>query len=347
MAIIRKKIGGEIQSFPYEEYWLDQDGNYKIHLSYKGESVKLRPYDYTNQNDLQYSCSTTISGLLEEGKAIIYTDDAETHYTLWKTVRDGLSGSSKNDIVSLSYIDDHFLAGYGEDFIEIDNHDIFIDGDTGDIYSPIGDIDVMMIRCGNVYAAGNGNSDHYFIKLSQKCIEEGFTKKIMITDISYGTDANKLHLCNFSFKNVTDNILESLTNNGIRLGLSGHNGELELYFKDNPPSKQQPDIIINHFCNNYNTSSINPPIASIFDKDNVAISLQGLNCNDVATYISTNEANTDHSNNLNILIQTTVNDTGQNSFNILTDYVSGFHLLSNFASLITIVGDYLGLHHNE
>ena len=55
MAIIRKKIGGEIQSFPYEEYWLDQDGNYKIHLSYKGESVKLRPYDYTNQNDLQYS----------------------------------------------------------------------------------------------------------------------------------------------------------------------------------------------------------------------------------------------------------------------------------------------------
>jgi hypothetical protein len=348
VAAIKKNIDGAIRSFSYLGYNLDDDGNYNIDFPYNGKFIKLHPDGYSNQEELKYSCSSSVANLLEEGKTTIFSDDAETYYTLWRTIRDGMQASDGNDIFYLSYVGDHILGMMGDDFIEIDNHDISVDGDAGDVYSPKGGADVIMIGCGDVYAAGNGNSDHYFVNLNQKCVKEGYTKNIMINDISYGSDANKLHLCNLSFKDVTEDKLASLANNGIRLGLSGHNGELELYLVDNPPSEQKPNIIINHFCNNFNTPTVNPPIATIIDKNGVEISLQGLNCSTIATYLATHNTSVRHSdNNGNILSQEVTHNTSHNPVSMFTDYLSDFHLLSSFGHFISSIGGYLGASHTE
>jgi hypothetical protein len=287
MAVLKKKIGNEIKNFPYEGYGLDTAGNYKISSSYKGEKIALKPDGYNNSpNEFKYSCSSSVKTLLEEGKTTIFTDDAESYRTLWRTVRDGIITSDKNDNLYLSYVNDHVNAGLGDDFIEIDNHSIFADGDL-DMNSPEGGVDVYMVRCGNVILAGNGNSDHYFINISQKCKDEGYVQYITINEISFKEDANKLHLCDFSFSNISENPLETLANNGIKVHIPSYAPSLELYFKDNPTGSQKPDIIIDHFCDNYNEPSVNPPIAAITDKDGIEISLQGLDCESIAQYIAT------------------------------------------------------------
>lgn len=339
MSVIKKKIGNEIKSFPYDNAGLDADGNYILPAS-KGEHVALKPDGYNNNpSDFKYSCSSTVASLLEEGKTAIFTDDTESHRTLWRTIRDGVMTSNKNDNIYLSYEDDHVGADLGDDFIEIDNHHIFADGDL-DMSSQEGGIDVFMVRCGSTYLAGNANNDHYFINISQKCKDEGYAQYITINEMSFRDDANKLHLCDFSFHNISNNPLETLANNGIKISLPSYGPSVELYFKDNPPSGQKPDIIIDHFCDNYNQTALNPPIATILDKEGIEISLQGLDCQTIATYLSTHNASTE-----NVSSSPIINDVGNNSshnpVSIITSCMAGFgHLISD-------IGDYLGLHQTE
>jgi hypothetical protein len=125
MAVIKKKIGNEIKEFPYDIYELDKDGNYKILSSYQGDPIALKPDGYNNSPaEFKYSCNSTVAGLLEEGKTAIFTNGAESHRTIYRTIRDGIMASDKNDNLYLGYEDDHAGAGIGDDFIEIDHHSV-------------------------------------------------------------------------------------------------------------------------------------------------------------------------------------------------------------------------------
>jgi hypothetical protein len=347
MAVIKKKVGNEIKEFPYDRYGLDQEGNYKVLPLYKDAPITLKPDGYNNNpSELKYTCSSTVAELLEEGKTAIYTDDSESHTTLWRTIRDGVMTSNKNDNLYLGYENDSIGAGLGDDFIEIDNHNIFVDGDL-DMGSAEGGIDVFMIRCGSAYVAGNGNSDHYFVNISQKCKDKGFAKYITINEISFNDDANKLHLCDFSFKSVSGDLLDILTNNAIQLNLPTYDA-LELYFKGNPVSSQKPDIIINNFCDNSKTPSINPPIAAIIDKDGIEISLQGLNCSTIATYLTTHNSSLyNNDNNRDISSQEITYNTNHTTVSTFTDCIADIHILSTLGHLLSNIGDYFGFHHSE
>jgi hypothetical protein len=341
MAIIKKNEGNEFKEFPFDQYGLDNDGNYKLQSSYQGEQITLSPDGYNNEPKLMYSCHTTVASLLEEGKTAIYTDDAETHRTLWKTVRDGIITSELNDILYLGYERDHALTNLGDDFIEIANHGITVDGDL-DMNSPEGGIDVFMVRCGNAYIAGNGNSDHYFINFSEKCKKEGFTNNVYINEISFGNDNNKLHLCDLSFHNMTGNTLDTLSNNGIKLGISSYDFGLELYLSNTVYHSNEPNIIISHFCDNYNKIASNPPIAAIVDKNGIEISLKGLGCKDIEQYIATNNFSTIEE--INACSSSSPNYTNENT---IIKYIPYVTLLSNIGELISSFSEYFGFTHNE
>ncbi len=258
-----------------------------------------------------------------------------------------MTTSDGSDNLHLSFENDHIDAGLGDDFIEIDNHHIIAYGDH-DMMSSEGGADVFMIRCGSAYIAGNGNSDHYFIKVSQKCKDEGYAQFITINEIAYKEDANKLYLCDFSFQNISNNPLDTLVNNGIKLNLPSYSSDLELYFHDNLLSNKKPDITINHLCDNYNETSTYPPISSILDRNGNELSLEGLDCKSIADYISTYEANNNYMDNSNNnLPQENIHNASHNPISIVTDYLSNLHLLSSFKNLISNASYYLGYHNTD
>lgn len=275
MAVVKKKLAGEIKEYVLEELGLDKNGCYKIKQNPQQEAICLKPDGSNNNNaELKYTCSSTVNGLLEDGKTVVYSDDAETHNTWDEVVRDGILLTPSNDIMNLGYINDHAIAGLGDDFVEIQASDVQVHGDDGYYNDYNGGIDVIMIRCGGVFVSGNGNSDHYFVNINEGCKQQGAGKNIIIKDVPFDSDANKLHLCNFSFQNSTQSAVKRLESYGIHFKLTDN--DLAIYLEGD--ESNAPDITVNGFCKDAADSSVNHAIAAIVDRNGFEISLQKTLC---------------------------------------------------------------------